>query len=206
MWLQEVKFAASVCAAGLLLGGCAELRSASKLADSQPALAKTAAAPSVPTKRLFSVLKDHNGHPVSGITGVMFSIYAEEKSGAPLWMETQNVETNSAGRYLVRLGSIKSEGLPGELFLEGEPRWLGVHILLPGEVERRIPLTAADDRIIVKHEFSFPPDAKKFTEEQSQDSQFTPSENQTAEQDPNASAPDSQMRARRLHHRHVRPH
>jgi hypothetical protein len=153
------------------------------------------------------VLKDREGHAVSGTTGVTFAIYAEEISGAPLWMETQNVVTNAVGRYLVSLGSTKTEGLPGELFPEGEPRWLGIQILLPGEVERRIPLRAAEDRIVVKHEMILPPNAKKVSEEQSEDSELTPSENQTAQQDPNATAPDSQQRTARSHRhrRHLRP-
>jgi hypothetical protein len=205
MWLQEVKFGALVCTAGLLLWGCAEQRPVPELAASQLALAKASVAPPAPTRRLRGVLKDRDGHAVSGTTGVTFAIYAEEKSGAPLWMETQNVVTNGLGRYVVRLGSTKSEGLPHELFPEGEPRWLGVQILLPGEVERRVPLRASDDGLIVKQEIIIP-NAKKFSEEQSQDSELTPSENQTAQEDPNATAPDSQKRTRSWRRRHLRPH
>src|SRR5713226_581774 len=35
-----------------------------------------------------------------------------------------------------QLRATKSEGLPLELFTSGEPRWLGVRVQLPGEVEQ----------------------------------------------------------------------
>jgi 6-phosphogluconolactonase (cycloisomerase 2 family) len=68
---------------------------------------------------------------------VTFAIYKEQEGGAALWLETQNVELDEAGRYTVLLGATKSAGLPLELFLGGETRWLGAQVQLPGEVEQR---------------------------------------------------------------------
>jgi hypothetical protein len=57
-------------------------------------------------------------------------------------METQNVDWDvlelrgAAGQH------VKSEGVPLELFAAGEPRWLGVQVELPGEVEPRVLLVS----------------------------------------------------------------
>ena len=40
------------------------------------------------------------------------------------------------GHYEVMLGSTGDEGIPMDLFSSGEPRWLGVEALLPGEDEQ----------------------------------------------------------------------
>jgi len=68
--------------------------------------------------------------------GLTFSIYTEQQGGATLWMETHNVEMDAEGHYSVLLGSQQSEGMPIELFATGDPRWLGVKVELPGEVEQ----------------------------------------------------------------------
>jgi trimeric autotransporter adhesin len=73
-------------------------------------------------------LKDGNGKPVTGITGVTFLLYRDAEGGAPLWMETQNVMPDSAGRYTAQLGATRSEGLPPETFMTGEARWLAVQV------------------------------------------------------------------------------
>ena len=75
-----------------------------------------------------SVLKDDVGHIKTGMVGLTFVVYKEQDGGAPLWLETQNVEADSEGNYSVLLGSTKTEGLPAELFSTNEPRWLGVQI------------------------------------------------------------------------------
>ena len=81
----------------------------------------------VPTFVQFSgVLSNSNGKPLTGITGVTFSLYAEQEGDAPLWMETQNVEPDASGHYVVMLGSTTRQGLPSNLFTSGEARWLGV--------------------------------------------------------------------------------
>ena len=71
---------------------------------------------------------DEQGKVIAGIAGITLSIYKDQSGGVPLWIETQNVETNAKGVYTLQLGSTKPEGLPLDLFLSGEARWLGVRI------------------------------------------------------------------------------
>ena len=82
---------------------------------------------------------DTQGEVITGIAGMIFAIYSEQEGGAPLWMETQNVTTDSKGNYTVQLGASKSEGLPLDLFSSGEARWLGVRIN-GGEEQPRVLL------------------------------------------------------------------
>jgi hypothetical protein len=72
------------------------------------------------------VLTDVNNKPLSGTVGVTFSLYKDQEGGAPLWMETQNVQPDKAGHYSITLGSATSQGLPASTFASGEARWLGV--------------------------------------------------------------------------------
>jgi hypothetical protein len=84
---------------------------------------------SVPTLVRFSgVLKDAAGRPPTGTVGVTFALYKDQESGAPLWLETQNVQADNKGNYTVLLGSSKPEGLPVDLFSSNQARWLGVQI------------------------------------------------------------------------------
>jgi len=71
---------------------------------------------------------DPRGKPVQGIIGVTFAIYKDEEGGAPLWMETQNVQTDAKGNYSVQLGATTPEGLALDLFTSGDARWLGVRV------------------------------------------------------------------------------
>src|SRR6516165_3153066 len=80
------------------------------------------------------VLYDVNNKPVSGTLGVTFSLYKESQGGAALWFETQNVTPDKTGHYTVILGSTTSQGLPTEVFANGEARWLGLQ--LRGEPEK----------------------------------------------------------------------
>jgi hypothetical protein len=81
----------------------------------------------VPTLVNFSsVLTDVNGKPLTGVVGVTFYLYQEQQGGAPLWLETQNVQPDKTGHYTVALGSTTSYGLPTDIFVAGEARWLGV--------------------------------------------------------------------------------
>ena len=82
---------------------------------------------------------DAQGKPLSGIAGVTFAIYKDQAGGAPLWMETQNVQADSKGNYSTQLGATKSDGLPVELFASGEARWLGVRVN-GGEEQPRVML------------------------------------------------------------------
>jgi hypothetical protein len=81
----------------------------------------------VPTLVNFSgTLVDINGKPISGLAGVSFYLYKDQQGGAPLWIETQNIQPDKFGHYTVTLGATKSQGLPTDLFASGEARWLGV--------------------------------------------------------------------------------
>jgi len=80
------------------------------------------------------VLSNSNGKPRTAITGATFSLYAEQEGGAPLWLETQNVQPDKTGHYTVQLGSTTSQGLPASLFASGQARWLGVQA--QGEAEQ----------------------------------------------------------------------
>ena len=64
----------------------------------------------------------------TGIAGATFAIYKDQSEGAPLWLETQNVQPDAKGNYTVQLGATKPDGLPLDLFTSGEGRWLGVTI------------------------------------------------------------------------------
>ena len=101
------------------------LGSSSSLRAQQAAPSTTDAA--VPTLVQFSgVLTDVNGKPLTGVVGVTFMLYKDQQGGAPLWLETQNVQPSTTGRYSVMLGATSSTGLPADLFAQGEARWLGV--------------------------------------------------------------------------------
>ena len=82
---------------------------------------------------------DSAGKPVAGIAGATFAIYAEQSGGAPLWMETQNIQADAKGNYSVQLGATSTDGLPLELFASGQARWLGVRVN-GGEEQPRVLL------------------------------------------------------------------
>jgi len=51
----------------------------------------------VPTLVNFSgTLTDTSGKPPSGTVGVTFSLYKDQQGGAPLWIETQNLQLDKA--------------------------------------------------------------------------------------------------------------
>jgi hypothetical protein len=82
---------------------------------------------------------DVQGKPISGIAGVTLAIYKEQYEGAPLWLETQNVQADARGNYTVQLGATKPDGLPLDLFSSGDARWLGV-TLNGGQEQPRVLL------------------------------------------------------------------
>jgi hypothetical protein len=82
---------------------------------------------------------DGDGKPISGIASIAFAIYSTQNEGAALWMETQNVTADARGNYSVQLGATTPEGLPLDLFVSGEARWLGVSIN-NGEEQPRVLL------------------------------------------------------------------
>lgn len=101
-----------------------------------------AASGAVPSLVNYSgVLKDANGRTRTSITGVTFLLYQDEQGGPPLWMETQNVTPDKTGHYTVQLGATSASGLPADLFVSGEARWLAVQIVGQAE-EPRVLLVA----------------------------------------------------------------
>jgi len=79
-------------------------------------------------------------HAVNTTMPVVFSIYSNEKSQNPIWTETQLVNIDSTGRYSVLLGNTNPNGVPLEIFAEGEARWLGTK--LPNGDEQRVALVS----------------------------------------------------------------
>lgn len=59
------------------------------------------------------------------LRSMTFALYREQEGGSPLWQETQNVAVDGQGRFNVSLGAGTNDGLPLDLFVSGEPRWLG---------------------------------------------------------------------------------
>ncbi len=92
--------------------------------------------------RFAGTARDLNGSPLTGVVGITFSLYAEQNGGAPLWLETQNVQADTNGRYSVLLGTTKADGLPAELFTSEQARWVGVQV--SGQAEQaRVLLVSA---------------------------------------------------------------
>jgi hypothetical protein len=62
----------------------------------------------------------------AGQTPVTIRLYRGQTDEAPIWSEEQVVEADTIGRYSVLLGSGGREGLPLDLFVAADARWLGV--------------------------------------------------------------------------------
>jgi hypothetical protein len=86
--------------------------------------------------RFSGALVDAENNPRRGTMTVTFSLYQQPQGGTPLWVETQNVILDEAGRYTALLGSASGEGLPIKLFGSGEARWLGVRQAEEGAAEQ----------------------------------------------------------------------
>jgi hypothetical protein len=82
------------------------------------------------------VLDDANGQPITTLSNVTFALYQNQEGGTALWTESQNVQPNSTGRYSVTLGSTTAAGLPEDVFVSSEARWLGVQIAGQAEQAR----------------------------------------------------------------------
>ena len=83
--------------------------------------------PSVPRLVQFGgALTASNGRLLTGVVGVTFALYEEERGGAPVWMETQNVRADATGHYTATLGSTRNDGVPAEVLASEQGRWLGV--------------------------------------------------------------------------------
>jgi hypothetical protein len=81
-----------------------------------------------PLVKFSGSLSEVDAKPMIGVVGVTFYLYKSEQGGAPVWMETQNVTADRLGNYSAMLGSTTSQGLPADLFVTGEARWLGVQV------------------------------------------------------------------------------
>lgn len=126
-----------------LLVGLAVLCSASWIANGQTAAMTVPRATSVvPNLINYSgTLTDVSGRPLTGIQGVTFLLYSTPQGGAPLWLETQNVDADKSGHYNIQLGATSAQGVPSDLFKTGEARWLAVQV--SGEQEQpRVLLVA----------------------------------------------------------------
>ena len=82
------------------------------------------------------IAKDVSGKPLSGALGITFLLYQEEQGGSPLWLETQSVQADSRGHYSVQLGATLPNGVPNDLFVSGEARWLGIQVAGQSEAAR----------------------------------------------------------------------
>jgi hypothetical protein len=82
------------------------------------------------------VARDLNGKPLSGTVGITFLLYQHEQGGTALWLETQNVQADARGQYSVQLGATLPNGVPNDLFVSGEARWLAVQIAGQAETGR----------------------------------------------------------------------
>jgi hypothetical protein len=98
---------------------------------------------SVPRLIKFSgVMKDEAGAPKTGVVGITFALYKDQQGGAPLWLETQNVQADAGGRYTAMLGATKPDGLPMEFFTSNEARWVGVQLQGQNEQPRVLLVSA----------------------------------------------------------------
>ena len=88
-----------------------------------------AAAASVPHLiRFAGMLDDASEKTATQTRGITFALYKEQRGGAPIWSEVQNVKADASGRYTVLLGATKADGVPTDIFISGEAQWLGVQV------------------------------------------------------------------------------
>jgi hypothetical protein len=118
----------------LLLVGCV----LPVLAQQPAAAGKTIVPPMV---KFSGTLTDANCKSLTEMVGVTFSLYKDSQGGTPLWVETQNVQADKTGHYAVMLGSSSSQGLPPDLFVSGEARWLAVQAQGQAEQPRTVLLS-----------------------------------------------------------------
>jgi len=82
-----------------------------------------------------------DGKPLTGIQRLAFLLYKEETGGTPLWTGTQNVQADKNGHYSVMLGVAGLHGLPAEVIMSGEARWLAVQATGQPEQARMLLLS-----------------------------------------------------------------
>lgn len=112
------------------------------LAQQTPAQPAASADHVVPSLVKYAgTLSGTDGKPLTGTQGLTFLLYKEESGGAPLWMETQNVQADKNGHYSALLGSANGQGLPADVFMTGEARWLAVQVSGQAEQARTVLLS-----------------------------------------------------------------
>ena len=74
--------------------------------------------------------------PVAPVETVTVAVYREREGGDAVWQEMQTVTMEADGRYSLLMGSTLSDGMPLEVFTSGEPRWIGITVNRPGEMEQ----------------------------------------------------------------------
>jgi hypothetical protein len=84
---------------------------------------------------------DSSSKPLTGLVGITFALYEQETGGPALWLETQNVQLDAAGRYTIFLGTTRPEGLPPDIFFSGQARWIGVQVAGQAEQPRAMLLS-----------------------------------------------------------------
>jgi len=88
------------------------------------------------------VVRDEAGAPKTGVVGITFAFYKDQQGGAPLWLETQNLQADANGRYTAMLGTTKPDGLPIGFFSSNEARWVGVQMQGQNEQPRVLLVSA----------------------------------------------------------------
>jgi trimeric autotransporter adhesin len=78
--------------------------------------------------RFSGVAKNESGKPMTGTVGVTFLLYKDAQGGAPLWLETQNVQADATGHYTALLGSASADGVPLAIFTSAEAQWVAGRI------------------------------------------------------------------------------
>jgi hypothetical protein len=112
---------------------------------SQPGLADRSVQ-SISVPRVISIggeFRPADGSAALPMETVSLRIYSTERGGVPLWEETQTIAVDPSGFYKVLLGATEADGVPVEVFVSGEARWLSTTWLRAGEVEgQRTRLTS----------------------------------------------------------------
>ena len=118
--------------------GCSLLCAAMSAQRTEPVSANTVVPQLV---NVWGQATDMQGKPISGVAGAIFAVYKDEFGGAPLWLESQNIQAGWKGNFSVQLGAATSGGVPLQLFASGEARWLGIRIN-GGEEQARVLLVS----------------------------------------------------------------
>jgi hypothetical protein len=121
-----VKIRNSVFAVTLSLAAIAATAQTSRLQATPAAASAPTAIPALVPYSGTAIAAD--GKPLTGEASITFLIFKEEAGGEPLWTETQSAVIDSTGRFKVQLGAANPNGLPPDLFANGEARWLEVQI------------------------------------------------------------------------------